>query len=93
MSFEEPYWDVFRAYGTLTSLCAFNCTKSPRLSNDREGKRCEHTFLYRERRWTGGIGILWDAPNGPFGSVNCSFLSFIPGVEGRKRQVQPSVGV
>lgn len=51
MRFEEPYRDMFRAYGALASFCAFDCTERPSLQllNDRGGKVIMNTPFFAVR--------------------------------------------
>ena len=52
----------------------------------------EHTFLYCDRRRSGGIGVMRGVISDFFKPVRRSLLPFIPGVE-EKSQVQRSIGV
>ena len=93
VSVEEPHWDMFRAYRTLASFCTFNYTERRYFKNDREVETgYEHTFLYCDRRRSGGIGVMRGVISDFFKPVRRSLLPFIPGVE-EKSQVQRSIGV
>jgi len=44
--FEESYWDIFGAYRTLASFCAFNCIECQKLRDDHEGRNDVMNILF-----------------------------------------------
>ena len=76
MGFEKPHWNLFRAYGALTSFCAFNCTGIERVVRV---KRSERTFLHGGGRWPRNIGVTYNTCADSVRLAESSFLPFTPG--------------